>query len=451
MPRKPQPKQLRTPGYLLHKPTGQAYVNLSGKIVYLGKYTLTPEGTPDCPRYFELIAEWLTNRGTTEQRSVVDAPSAPALTVKELIAAYWERCQSYYKLADGSESTELDAIRQSMRPLKRLFGETAAKDFGPKRLKAVRGEMVRMGWCRSNVNRQVSRVRQCFRWAVEEEMVSGEVDNSLRAVKGLRRNPDEVRESAPVRPVPIPAIDAVKPLVSREVRAMLELQLLTGMRPGEVTIMRAADIEMREGVWAYRPTRHKTQHHDIPREVPIGPKGQAILRPFLTTSPTAFLFDPRNAERERSEQRREARATPLTPSQRARDKQTDADAGKGKLYTVASYRRAIARACDRAFPLTPDLERKAHRVRQWERAHRKTQSTARRPALVVKWAEEVEAYRIANRWHPHQLRHNAATEFRKRYGLDAARALLGHSGTKITEDYAEQDFERARSIMGEVG
>ena len=38
------------------------------------------------------------------------------------------------------------------------------------------------------------------------------------------------------------AVDAVKPFVSRQVWAMIELQRLTGMRAGEVCIMRGCDI-----------------------------------------------------------------------------------------------------------------------------------------------------------------------------------------------------------------
>ena len=30
-------------------------------------------------------------------------------------------------------------------------------------------------------------------------------------------------------------------------------------------------------------------------------------------------------------------------------------------------------------------------------------------------------------WHPNQLRHNAATRLRREFGLDMARAVLGHS------------------------
>lgn len=54
-------------------------------------------------------------------------------------------------------------------------------------------------------------------------------------------------------------------------------------------------------------------------------------------------------------------------------------------------------------------------------------------------------------FHPHQIRHTVGTEIRRRYGLEAAQAALGHAELGVTQVYAERDMERARSIMREVG
>jgi integrase len=67
-----------------------------------------------------------------------------------------------------------------------------------------------------------------------------------------------------------------------------------------------------------------------------------------------------------------------------------------------------------------------------------------------RWAE-LQKWRTEHRWHPHQLRHNAATYLRKQYGLEKARVVLGHRSSAITEVYAEADLSEARRIMGEVG
>ena len=54
-------------------------------------------------------------------------------------------------------------------------------------------------------------------------------------------------------------------------------------------------------------------------------------------------------------------------------------------------------------------------------------------------------------WSPRQLRHTRATMIRKAFGLEAAKAVLGHTDTKITEIYAERDLDLAKRVMHEIG
>jgi integrase len=54
-------------------------------------------------------------------------------------------------------------------------------------------------------------------------------------------------------------------------------------------------------------------------------------------------------------------------------------------------------------------------------------------------------------WHPNQLRHSAATEFRAKFGLEAAQVLLGHSRADVTQVYAERDLEKARAVARKIG
>ncbi|MBL8815481.1 MAG: hypothetical protein JNL58_05595 [Planctomyces sp.] len=54
-------------------------------------------------------------------------------------------------------------------------------------------------------------------------------------------------------------------------------------------------------------------------------------------------------------------------------------------------------------------------------------------------------------WSPNRLRHNAATELRKRFGLEAARTVLGHTEADTTLFYAEVDWDTARRVIGAVG
>jgi integrase len=54
-------------------------------------------------------------------------------------------------------------------------------------------------------------------------------------------------------------------------------------------------------------------------------------------------------------------------------------------------------------------------------------------------------------WSPLQLRHNAATAIRARFGLEAAQEIMGHAKADVTEVYAEKDLALARRVAAEVG
>jgi integrase len=129
----------------------------------------------------------------------------------------------------------------------------------------------------------------------------------------------------------------------------------------------------------------------------------------LNADPSAYLFSPREAEAQRDAERRAARdakKSKRTPSQMARKPKTKPKRQPADRYTVNSYARAIARACERAG---------------------------------------------VPHWHPHQLRHSAATELKRLFGTEVARVILGHRSVSMTEHYAETDATRAVEIVSRIG
>jgi hypothetical protein len=110
-------RRRRTPGLLLHKPTGQARVILNGKTIYLGLF-----GSPEAhERYAKLIRKWEAG----ERRPLDPAPLAGStkLTVSDLIAAYLtfpERTGRYMK--HGKETTQRGSIRVALDELERSMG-----------------------------------------------------------------------------------------------------------------------------------------------------------------------------------------------------------------------------------------------------------------------------------------------------------------------------------------
>jgi integrase len=266
--------------------------------------------------------------------------------------------------------------------------------------------MIDAGLARTTINFRVSKIRRTFRWAVANELVPPAVYQGLIAVSGLLPGRDGVRETGPVKPVPEAHIAAVLPFVSEPVRAMIELQALTGMRPGEVASIRGADIDRGGAVWIYRPHRHKTQARGCERAIPLGPRAQAIVRPWLTDDPAACLFRPAAAVALRNAERRSCRKTPMTPSQARRKPKRHPRRAPGGQYDKNAYRQAIARACKKAG---------------------------------------------VPHFHPNRLRHTAATRIRQEYGIEAARQLLGHRSAATTEIYAEADLGRVIGIMAAIG
>ena len=210
----------------------------------------------------------------------------------ELLNQYRVWVQSQY-VKNGKATSEQAAIKAALRPVLRLYGHVDVSDFGPQALVTCREEMVERDWCRRTVNKHVGRIKRMFAWGTERELVCGSVYHALLAVKGLRRGRTAARESRGVVPVSEDHVEAVMPHVSAQVAAMIRLQLATGMRPGEVVLIRPCDIDYSEDVWVYMPMRHKTEHHGHERTVPLGPRARGVLEAFLEDCDAeGFVFDP---------------------------------------------------------------------------------------------------------------------------------------------------------------
>jgi integrase len=172
--------------------------------------------------------------------------------------------------------------------------------------------MIRLGWARTSINKHVARVKHLFKWAVGREMIPDAVHHRLTSIEALEVGRSDAHETDPVKPVAIEHVEAVYPFVSRQVRAMIELQLASAMRSGEVVIMRTGDIDRSNPqLWIYRPQQHKGLHRGHDREIYLGPRAQTIVKPFLRMDPSAFIFDPREAESDRRAANHERRRTPL--------------------------------------------------------------------------------------------------------------------------------------------
>jgi integrase len=393
----------RIPKYCRHKPTNQAYVRLGADFVYLGGY----DSPHSRAAYNRVIAEWLA-AGRVRSR-----PQDPrGLSVNEVVLAYWRHAETYYAAADGTPGREMENIKLAVRPLKELYGLHPAPAFGPLGLKAVRQAMIDAGLCRGVVNQRVGCIKRLFKWAASEELVPAQVFHALQAVDGLRRGRTTARETVPVKPVPDGHVDAVLRFLPPTLRAMVELQRLTGMRSGELCILRSGDVDTSGEVWHYRPSRHKTANRGHDRVVRLGPRARDVLRPFLLPDLQSFVFSPARARDERDGIKRLSRKSRVQPSQWCRKKLAPKRCA-GPRYDTRSYHRALSYA------------------------------------IVL--AHRAGALPDGVSWHPHQLRHSFATRVRRQHGLDAARALLGHRTLAQADEYAELDGALATNVIAQLG
>jgi integrase len=414
------PKSPRVPSYRYHKASRQAVVVIKGKSYYLGPWN-SPESKAE---YRRVVAEqWSPDPGPTRTTGPV-VVSAPPPTVDEVMVAYWNRRVVPYCVKDGKPTSEQDNIRQALRFLRWLYGQTPARDFSPLALKAVRRAMIESGRCRRLINQDVHRVRGMFRWAASEELYPGEGLASLGAVEALTRGRSDAKERPPIAPVDEAVVLATLPHLSPTLATMVRLQLLTAARPDEVCAIRPMDVDRSGDAWVYRPESHKTQHHGRERVIVIGPRAREVLGPWLERDPSTYCFSPAEVVADREAARRTT-ARPKRGRPAARPK-------VGGRYTKDSYRVAIARACDRAFP-HPALGK------------------VRRKDLTDVQRAELKSWRKAHRWHPHRLRHTKATEIRRTFDVEAAQVILGHSKPDTTVVYAERDLSRAHAVMKEIG
>ncbi len=413
--------KFRIPAYRLHRQSGQAVVTLTDAVTgqrkdhLLGKHNTAASKQ----EYQRIVLDWEA-RG----RRLPDTAGKTELTLAELIARYWRHVEEYYRHIDGTPTGEVQAMRYALRPLNHLYGPMLATEFGPSHLKAVRQLMIhgyrhpkygpQKPLCRTRINAQMKRIRRMYKWAVENDLAPASVHQALCAVAPLKRGRTKAKESDPVKPVARAVVEDTLPILRPTLADMVRLQLETGMRPGEMVVMRACDIDMAGPVWLYRPSSHKTKHHGHERIIPIGPKGQEIIRRHLKRTSQAYLFSPAEPMAEFrswcSGRPQEQSAAIAKGPQEA----TAEEEARRALH-AASYGHAIAKAIKR-------------------HNKKKPESRANNPPLASA-----------------PTRHLRALELKREAGLDVARAVLGHRAPVITEHYATLDIVKASEIIGRIG
>jgi integrase len=433
-----------------HTPSGRGYVTLAGEPVYCGKF-----GTSECDAEFRRVkAEWVL----TGYQSV--KTDKHTITVSGLCAQFWAWAKGHYT---GDSVHQLNRFKSPIRLLDAHYGHTHARDFSPRSLIALRDAMKTqkakrdgVTWSLDYINRAIGEVRRIFNWGVESELVDASVAFGLTRVRTLPPGREQARETEPIEPADPALVDSTMPYMPPTVKALVRLQMVTGMRSGEVIRLRGCDINfdgpMSDGVkmWVYTPFRDKGQFRrkkKYKKMIPLGPKAQEIITPFLKGDARAYIFCPDDMvgwkpevdttwERHRQRKREQAIARWRAPVRPKFGRPRGDKFNKGYMsfeddwrphFSTPEYLRQVYRACDAA-------NRHAHSTNP-----RKDDPTFPKDK------------RLVPRWHPHQLRHSYATDVRRQFGVEASSVLLGHKNIDTTLLYAERDLNKNALIAAKIG
>lgn len=409
------------------------YIIWPAEISGTGKRRKEYFGPADDPasraRYLNARERWRDDRvREAEKRSepepVEGEDFTPGPFVADLIDRYLVHTRQRYQ-KHGRPTGHHSSIWNTLKPFLIEYGDTATAKFGLDELEEYQRTLDRAGkLCRNQVNARIRIICACFTWGARhkdpetgERLVPPATAAELRMIENLRRGYCQAVDHPRRLAAPIEDIKKALKELAGPVRAMVQVQLLTGARPGEVRTMKAREITRAGDVWEYRPESYKTEHFeadDAGRKVIfLGPKTVKEIRPLLDAAEKdaesggeGFLFRPKDAAALRH---RKSAVKKKTPSRAVRDALRAARPRRtwGECYTATAYRNALQRACERAGvkPFTP-----------------------------------------------YQIRKARATEIDREYGADAAAIQLGHRSVKTTIDhYIDPRTEQARDLAKKIG
>ena len=176
------------PSYRKHR-SGQARVTINGRDYYLG-----PHGTKASRQeYDRLVAEYLASG-----RSGSFGATSDQITMAMLLRDYLRFAKQYY---GTSPSSEVHRIKLAIKPIKAMYPNHPAVEFGPQQFKAVRQTLIDGVGARTTINAHMKRIVRMFKWAASEGTLPTSVLDTLILIPSLRRGRTEARQTDPVKPV----------------------------------------------------------------------------------------------------------------------------------------------------------------------------------------------------------------------------------------------------------
>lgn len=396
----------------VHDHRGRARCRFRGRDYYLGPY-----GSPEADAAYRALLAELAG----QPKPVSTGPTLAEPTVADVAAAYLEE-QSRVR----ANRLEYYQIERAATVVLRTHGAVPAARFGCDHVEELQRAMADgswmteaekaarrkgkkpVGWCQNGVNHAVCRVRSMFYWAERRKLVPRGTAEHLRLAPPLTPvSPVRARQTPRRQPTTWEAVRRVSEHCASPADVIVLLLWWTGARPSEICRLRTMDLDTAGDVWLYRPGSdqphgaHKTAWRGHDKIIPIGPEARRLLAPLLRPdAPDAYLFPPEGP--------------------RAAEPH----------YTAQTLRRAVGRACDRASgQKNPDGVRK-------DRMRSRVRPTA---GPVVRLT-------------PYQIRHSFKKRVAAALGTEAAKHILGHRDSRVTDQYAAGiDLDVAREAARKCG
>ena len=231
------------PKYRLHKSSGKAVVSIHGRDHYLGKYN-SPESRR---KYRRLIAtHWLAE---PDPQPLSENPKC-SITVTFLAVEYAKYAKNKYRLPNGKQKNEWFQIQKTLREVRANYGDLLATEFGPLKFEEFRSTLIARGLAKHTVKRYSNYVKNMYQRGVKLELIPVDLHQRLEAV-----GPVEMPYKPPkkILPVDLGIVRQTQSELTSVVSDMVEIQLLTAMRPNEVCNLRPCDINRSGDIWLYEP------------------------------------------------------------------------------------------------------------------------------------------------------------------------------------------------------
>ncbi len=217
-------------------------------------------------------------------------------SVESLCRDWFNEMQKGYQL-DGKFTATISRMKSATESFASMYGHEEADDMTAGKVAAwveayivqkVKGTGPKT---KHTVNLGLSYIKRAFVWGMTHKEVSQSAAGAVALIRTVRGDHQGIRRKARIKAVAWDVVAATMKELPADVRAMVELQWWTGMRPGEVMRLRPCDIDTSGEVWVYTPAHHKNSwREDKPRHVVIGPHGRAVLEKQLPAKTDQWVF-----------------------------------------------------------------------------------------------------------------------------------------------------------------